>query len=199
MSWGHVGASRCHFPRDTRRAAWDEPQASYLGRGCFLGLVSDSGFHGWGRAGLAQTWVVAVAGGVHCFLISSTINTGKDGLWAPLSSGAWGLFAASCAVGAGVADMEPLCLTGLCGNLEKHTSLNLKLSAFNKRRGERKEKNADHAQSQINWDLTKENLRLYIYIYRFPQSIMESCWLRLPVWRVILKVFPHSFLSLLCR
>ena len=104
-------------------------------------------------------------------LMSTTRNTGEDGLWAPLSSGARALCAARAWAWHGLGEHGAAVLTGLCGNLEKHTSLNLKLLAFNKHRGERKEKNADRAQSQINWDLTEENLRLYIDIYRFPQSI----------------------------
>lgn len=63
-----------------------------------------------------------------------------------------------CDVGLGWTTIEPLSLTRSRSNQEKHVSLNLRLWLFSKLKGERTEKNANCAQSHINWDLT-ENLK----------------------------------------
>lgn len=59
----------------------------------------------------------------------------------------------SCDVG--LTDIQPLSLTCPRGSQEKHVSLNLRPSVFSELRGGR-EKNANRAQSQINWDLPEK-------------------------------------------
>lgn len=82
----------------------------------------------------------------------------------------------SCVWGLGLTSIELAVFDVTRCNPEKHVRLNLKLSVFNKLKGERREKNGNCAQSQINWDLT-ENLRtLQLHLQASSVILVDFLW-----------------------